>query len=131
MAIEIIDTQEIAHREKKRTVVFNTRKFHAWVHYYPNPGDTDDMHCHNADQTFYVIDGELTMHFPDGRSEKLNPGKAALIHGGSFYRLENSGPGPLVLLGNRSGPQEAIKHINFETRKDLRQGGTLVLPEQA
>ena len=39
MAIKIIDTHEVAHREKKRTVVLNTRKMHAWVHYYANPGD--------------------------------------------------------------------------------------------
>jgi len=45
MGIEIIDTLALANREKKRTVVMNTRRFHAWVHYYPNPGDKDDMHC--------------------------------------------------------------------------------------
>jgi hypothetical protein len=37
-----------------------------FVHYYPNPGEKDDMHCHNADQTFYLIAGECTMH--DGES---------------------------------------------------------------
>ena len=35
MAIEIIDCPEVARREKKRTVVMNTRKMHAWVQYYP------------------------------------------------------------------------------------------------
>jgi hypothetical protein len=32
MGIEIIDPKEIALREKKRTVVMNTSKLHAWVH---------------------------------------------------------------------------------------------------
>lgn len=32
MAIEIIDTMDVANREKKRTVVMNTREFHAWLH---------------------------------------------------------------------------------------------------
>jgi hypothetical protein len=27
---------------------------------------------------------------------------------------------PMVLMGNRSGPQDAIKHINYETRKDIK-----------
>jgi len=36
MGIEIIDPKAIALREKKRTAVMNTRKLHAWVHYYPN-----------------------------------------------------------------------------------------------
>lgn len=123
MSIEIIDTLEVAKREKKRTVVMNTRKLHAWVHYYPKPGDHDDMHCHNADQTFYVIEGECTMRFPDGGAAVLTPGKAALIRGGSFYRLENSGLGPMIMMGTRSGSQDDIKHINYETRKDLRADG--------
>lgn len=123
MAIEIIDCPRLARETKKRTVVMNTRKMHAWVHYYPNPGDHDDMHCHNEDQTFYCIEGECTMHFPDGGKATLTPGMAALINGGSFYMLENTGDGPMILMGNRSGSQDNIKHINYETRKDLRAEG--------
>ncbi len=84
------------------------------------PGDKDDMHCHNADQTFYVIDGECTMHFPDGGKAVMKPGMVATITGGSFYQLENTGAGPMVLMGNRSGPSEAIQHINYELRKDIK-----------
>ncbi len=30
----------------------------------------------------------------------------------------------MIMLGNRSGSQDDIRHINFETREDLRaQGG--------
>jgi mannose-6-phosphate isomerase-like protein (cupin superfamily) len=123
MAIEIIDTVELANREKKRTVVMNTRKFHSWVHYYPNPGDHDEMHCHNADQTFICIDGECTMTFPDGGKAVLKPNMAALVNGGSFYRLENTGNGPMIMMGNRSGPQEDIMIIDHATRKDLRANG--------
>lgn len=131
MAIEIIDTLEVAHREKRRTVVMNTRKFHAWVHYYGTPGDKDDMHCHNEDQSFTLIEGECTMHFPDRGKATLTPGMAALITGGSFYQLENTGSGPMVLLGSRSGSQDNIKHINYETRKDLRaEGGVKVSHSQ-
>ena len=121
MAIEIIDMLDLAHKEKRRKVVFNTPRFHAWVHYYPDPGERDDMHCHNADQTFYVIDGECTMHFPDGGRAVLKPGMCATITGGSFYQLENSGTGPMIMMGNRSGSQEAIQHINYELRKDIKK----------
>ena len=41
MGIEIIDTLALANREKKRTVVMNTRRFHAWVHYIPKVLDND------------------------------------------------------------------------------------------
>jgi len=131
MAIEIINVGKVAHKEKKRTVVMNTRKLHAWVHYYPNPGDHDDMHCHNEDQTFICFEGQCTMSFPDGGKAVLDPGMAALINGGSFYQLENTGDGPMVLMGNRSGSQDNIKHINYETRKDLRAEGTIRVHGQA
>ena len=39
----------------------------------------------------------------------------------------------MVLMGNRSGPQDAIKHINYETRKDIKhyfQGGPLPVTEE-
>jgi mannose-6-phosphate isomerase-like protein (cupin superfamily) len=111
----------MAHEDGKRKVLINTPRFHAWLHVYPKPGDMDDLHCHNADQTFYVIEGECTMHFPDGGKSVLKPGMVALITGGSFYQLENTGTGPMILMGNRSGPSEAIQHINYETRKDIKQ----------
>lgn len=119
MPIEIIDMVDFAHKEQRRKEIFNTKRFHAWMHYY-KPGHKDDMHCHNADQTFYVIDGECTMHFPDGGKAVMTPGKVATITGGSFYQLENTGTGPMVLMGNRSGPSEAIQHINYELRKDIK-----------
>jgi mannose-6-phosphate isomerase-like protein (cupin superfamily) len=127
MPIEVIDMVKMARAEGKRKKIFNTNRFHAWLHVYPKPGDRDDMHCHNADQTFYVIDGECTMHFPDGEKAVMTPGMVATITGGSFYQLENTGNGPMVLMGNRSGPSEAIQHINYELRKDLK---TLSAEEQ-
>ena len=140
MPVEIVDMVKKAHELKKREVLLNTKRFHAWVHYYPNPGEKDDMHCHNADQTFYVIEGECTMSFPDGGKAVMKPGVAALITGGSFYQLENTGNGPMVLMGNRSGPSEDIQHINYELKKDIkklspeeheriRRGGAMHMPE--
>jgi hypothetical protein len=51
--------------------------------------------------------------------------RAPTITGGSFYQLENTGTGTMVLMGNRSGPSEAIQHINYELRKDIK-----TLPEE-
>ncbi|MGH7835241.1 MAG: cupin domain-containing protein [Candidatus Binatia bacterium] len=121
MPVEIHDMVKMAHEDKKRKVIFNTSKVHTWLHVYPRPGDKDDMHCHNADQTFYVIEGECTMHFPDGGKAVMKPGMVATITGGSFYQLENTGPEAMVLMGNRSGPSEAIKHINYELRTDIKE----------
>jgi mannose-6-phosphate isomerase-like protein (cupin superfamily) len=133
MTVEIFDLLKIAHEEGKRKLIFNTQRLHAWVHVYPNTGDKDDMHCHNADQTFCVLEGECTMHFPDGGKAVLKPGMTATIQGGSVYQLENTSNIPMVLMGNRSGPQEVIKHINYETRKDIKhvfQNGPLAVTEE-
>jgi mannose-6-phosphate isomerase-like protein (cupin superfamily) len=116
MGIDVIDLVEMAHTEQKRKNVFNTPRFHAWMHYY-KPGQKDSMHCHNADQTFIVLEGECTMSFPDGGKVTLKPGQAALITGGSFYTLD--GAGPMVMMGNRSGPAEKIQIIDYVTRKDI------------
>ena len=121
MAIEIVDTLKLAREVKKRTVVMDTKKMHAWVHYYPNPGDKDDLHCHPGDQTFLLLDGECTMGFEDGGKTVLKPGMVALIQGGSFYQLENTGTGPMILMGTRTGPNSANQHINYETRRDMRE----------
>ena len=68
----------------------------------------------------------------------MKPGMAALITGGSFYQLENTGNGPMVLMGNHSGPSEDIQHINYELRKDIKtldnrgarpHGGAVHIPE--
>jgi hypothetical protein len=42
--------------------------------------------------------------------------------------LENTGDGPMVMMGNRSGNQDNIKHINYDTREDLRAGGEPAIP---
>ena len=120
MAIEIVDVVGIAHDLKKRKVIMDTRKMHAWMHYYPNPGDIDELHCHPGDQTFMVLEGRCTMHFEDGGSSVMGPGTVALIEGGSFYQLENTGTGPMVMMGTRTGPREANTHINFDTKTHLR-----------
>jgi hypothetical protein len=68
-----------------------------------------------------VLADECTKQFPDGGKAALGPGVVATITGGSFYQLENTGSGPMILMGNRSGPSEAIQHMNFALRKDIKK----------
>ncbi len=121
MAIEIADVIGLAHELKTRKIIMDTRKMHAWMHYYPSPGDHDDLHCHPGDQTFLLLEGQCTMSFEDGNSSVMKPGMVALIEGGTFYQLENTGDGPMVLMGTRTGPNSANQHINYDTRKDMRE----------
>ena len=120
MAIKTVDLLGLAHERGKCQVIMDTRKMHAWLQYYPDPGDHDDLHCHPGDQTFIVLEGLCTIHFPEGGKTEMKPGCVALIEGGSFYALENIGDGPLVMMGTRTGPHSANKHIHYETGEDLR-----------
>ena len=54
MPIEVYDTAKFAHDTKKRTVVINTNRFHAWIHYY-KPDQIDEMHCHNQAWKRFVL----------------------------------------------------------------------------
>lgn len=49
----------------------------------------------------------------------LKRGQAVLLTGGSFYQLENTGPGPMIMMGNRSGPAENRQLIDYVTRTDI------------
>jgi mannose-6-phosphate isomerase-like protein (cupin superfamily) len=119
VGIEIINPKEVAFTNKKRTVLMSTRKLHSWLIYY-EPGRRDEMHCHNGDQTFHMIAGECTMSFPDGGKVVMTPGMSALITGGSFYQLDNTGDGPMVMMGTRSGHKDANQHILYSTRENKR-----------
>ncbi len=120
MPIEVIDTAAFGHEAKKRTVVLDTNRFHAWVHYYV-PGQVDEMHCHNQDQTFQVIEGELTMTFPDGGSAELTRGMMATITGGSFYQLRNTGAAPLIMIGTRSGSTKDTVKVEHGTGRIINE----------
>jgi len=120
MPIQIVDLTAMAQEpDARRTDLINGPRFNAWFHIYKKPGQRDQMHCHNADQVFHVVSGECTMHFPDGGKSVIKPGMAALITGGSFYQLENSGTEPMVMLGVRGRDRETIQTIGFESRQEL------------
>ena len=124
MPIKTVDLAEWGRQpDAKRTVLMNGPSMNAFFHVYKEPGMKDDMHCHNADGTFFVIEGECTMHFPDGGKSVLKPGMVGLITGGSFYQLENTGTGPMVMMGHHSRPTQTSKTILHETRKELIRPG--------
>jgi mannose-6-phosphate isomerase-like protein (cupin superfamily) len=129
--IKVVDLMEYglhgdgapSERTRNRTVLMNGPDFHTWINVY-KPGSMDEMHCHNADQTFYCVTGECTLHFPDRPDEVLTPGKIALMPGGHFYQLHNTGTEELILLGSRAlNFQQSLK-IDYETRKPLNEGGS-------
>src|SRR5712692_5391386 len=116
MSVKVLDLKEMAHRpDARRSVLMNGPEMNAFFHIYPQPGMKDEMHCHNVGGSFYVIEGECTIHFPDGGNAVLAPGMVGLIEAGSFYQLENTGDGPMVLLGHHALASQKETTILYET----------------
>ncbi len=126
IASRMIDAAMASGRH--REIIMDEDGLHAWCHVYHNPGDHDDMHCHNQDQIFYVIEGKLlvtykhTDNLDAETTAPLLPGMAAIIRAGDWYQLTNMGDGRLVMLGVRSGRNNEATHINFKTKVDLKVG---------
>ena len=127
MPVQVFDVFDIAKAHKDAgelrgsTTALETNRMHTVVLCYKTPRERDEMHCHNQDQTFYLVDGQATLHFPDGGHETVKPGMLATITGGTFYQLENSGNGPMVIILSRSGSEEAKKKIDYITRKEVTE----------
>ena len=113
MSVEVVDltrhpamNPETGHIKK---VLYKSNGYHVWLH-VDEPGTKGPMHKHTADQTFFCLKGECTVHFPDGTSKRLTPGTIIIIPKGELYQLDNTGDGPMVLLGNRG---EAYENPRF------------------
>jgi mannose-6-phosphate isomerase-like protein (cupin superfamily) len=90
--------------------LFTSDDYHVWVHIDSEPGKMGPMHKHSADEIFYCVQGECTIHFPDGDSEKLKPGMLVVIPKDQFYQLHNTGSENMILLGSRGEGQGKARH---------------------
>ena len=142
MPIEVMDMAKMAREHGKRKVIFNTNRFHAWLHVYPKPGDADDMHCHNADQTFYVIEGECTMHFPDGGKAVHDAGhgrddhrRIVLSIGKHRHRPDGADGQPLRTVGSDPAYQlraaQGYQNLSREEMESIRHPATCAFPVDA
>jgi len=125
MGVEITDVRDIAEQKGDGAnghALFLSKRLHAWIYYSSTPGQKNRMHCHSRDETFFCAEGECTMHFPDGSTKLIKPGMLASVTGGTFYYLENTGSGPMLMVGNGSGERAASAKIDYETRKSTRGG---------
>lgn len=124
MSIKTVDLVEMGRTtDNGRKLLMDGPRYHAWLHVYFEPGQHDELHCHNADETFVCLEGECTVHFPDGSQSVLKPGTVALIPGGQFYQLENTGTGRMIMLGSRGAANAADKTISYETREQVLYPG--------
>ena len=124
MPVKSVDVRKLGmESEGGGQRLLNGPHFQMWFNSYP-PGRKGRMHCHNCDETLYVIEGELTVTRPDGERDVLAPGMAIMITGGQFYTLENSAPGKTVFLGHNPRPTETMRTVEYEPRQehDPREG---------
>jgi mannose-6-phosphate isomerase-like protein (cupin superfamily) len=88
------------------------------------PGESTPLHTHmHSDQTMYVLDGELTVHFP-GRTAVAGPGMC--IHGpmGVPHAEHVTSPGPtrMVEVNAPAGFERFVAAVG-------RPAGVLTLPD--
>ena len=106
MTISIFDHRTIPQKVKGsgKQVLFDSPQYHVWIHGPDAPGDKGPMHKHTADETFYVVQGEATFHFPNRESGKLTPGMMIVIPKDDYYQIESTGKEDMVLFGTRAEP---------------------------
>ena len=63
------------------------------------PGGHIGLHSHQDDPTIvYVLDGTLTNHHDDGKTEEFRPGQAFAEFGPRSHWVENNGPTPVTFV---------------------------------
>ena len=93
-----------------KDALFSSDHYHVWVHIDHEPGKQGPMHKHSADELFYCVQGECTIHFPNGESEKLKAGMVVIIPKGQLYQLHNTGTENMILLGSRGEGHGKARH---------------------
>jgi mannose-6-phosphate isomerase-like protein (cupin superfamily) len=107
--VDIAGQDPLSGHSTKGTL-FSSDHYHVWVHIDHEPDKKGPMHKHSADEIFYCVQGECTIHFPDGDSEKLKPGMLVVIPKDQFYQLHNTGSDIMILLGSRGEPSGKKRH---------------------
>jgi mannose-6-phosphate isomerase-like protein (cupin superfamily) len=107
--VDIANQPPLTGHSTKGTL-FTSDDYHVWVHIDAEPGKKGPMHKHSADEIFYCVQGECTIHFPNGDSEKLKPGMLVVIPKDQFYQLHNTGSDNMILLGSRGEGQGRARH---------------------
>jgi mannose-6-phosphate isomerase-like protein (cupin superfamily) len=107
--VDIADQGPLGGHSTKGTL-FSSDHYHVWVHVDHEPGKQGPMHKHSADEIFYCVQGECTIKFPNGDSEKLTPGRLVVLPKDQFYQLNNTGKEIMVLLGSRGEPAGKKRH---------------------
>ncbi|SRR5258706_11641765 len=107
--VDIKDEGPLGGHSTKGTL-FSSDHYHVWVHVDTEPGKMGPMHKHSADEIFYCVQGECTIHFPNGDSGKLKPGMLVVIPKDQLYQLHNTGSDNMILLGSRGEPSGKARH---------------------
>jgi mannose-6-phosphate isomerase-like protein (cupin superfamily) len=107
--VDIAGHGQLGGHSTKGTL-FSSDHYHVWVHVDHEPGKQGPMHKHSADEIFYCVQGECTIKFPNGESEKLKPGMLVVIPKDQFYQLNNTGSELMILLGSRGEPAGKERH---------------------
>jgi len=73
------------------------------------PGGTIDSHLHSFEESFYILEGSITVQI-GGRSQTLGPGNYGLISTGVPHAWRNSGSAPARWLEMQAPQPRALEY---------------------
>jgi quercetin dioxygenase-like cupin family protein len=82
------------------------------------PGGGPPPHIHRReDETFYVLEGELTFHI-DGRTLAASTGSFVTLPKGTLHSFKNTGPTPakMLVIVHPSGLEKFFEEVGEEAR---------------
>jgi len=87
------------------------------------PGNKIPVHCHETEETFFILDGECTVNiFRDGETCTVKLGRWDLISVPAFvhHDIHNFGPGPCAIQTLLSKPKPDRPHYQDERLLELQ-----------
>jgi len=94
---------------RSNTVLAQTDLMTVTIKYY-NEGGENALHAHPAeDHAFVVLDGAARFYDKDNQATIVKKGQGILVPKKWYYRFENCGNGPLILLRFGAAREKAIR----------------------
>jgi mannose-6-phosphate isomerase-like protein (cupin superfamily) len=97
---------------RSTNVLAKTDLISVMIKYY-NEGGENTLHSHpTEDHVFVVLDGEATFYDKEEKTTPVKKGEGILIPKGWYYKFQNSGGKPLIILRFGASREPKIERIS-------------------
>jgi mannose-6-phosphate isomerase-like protein (cupin superfamily) len=99
---------------RSTNVLAKTDLMTVMIKYY-NEGGENTLHSHpTEDHVFVVLDGEATFYDKEDKTTLVKKGQGILIPKGWYYKFQNSGGKPLIILRFGASREPKIERIGIK-----------------